>query len=239
MTQRSASTRFDLPQPLGPTTPVSPGFDQEIGRLDERLEAEAGAVASVSWEVVPDSAVLALGRANASLPSRQGSARIAKKLAPAERVEEKVPHRRENELASVILQQEGDIAGLLTYGLCVSAPACVRPRGMAGAGAARTPGAQEKPLSALEIGSEFLFHFLDREGAGQALAVDEESRRGIDPELFRTPDCAPSRYLRATPDCPGRLRKPAGSSRPAWRSPTAAGAVSAPPKPVVGRTGSL
>ena len=25
MTQRSASTRFDLPQPLGPTTPVSPG----------------------------------------------------------------------------------------------------------------------------------------------------------------------------------------------------------------------
>ena len=25
MTQRTASTRFDLPQPLGPTTPVSPG----------------------------------------------------------------------------------------------------------------------------------------------------------------------------------------------------------------------
>src|SRR3984885_6838510 len=25
MTQRSASTRFDLPQPLGPTTPVRPG----------------------------------------------------------------------------------------------------------------------------------------------------------------------------------------------------------------------
>src|SRR5665213_4558646 len=25
ITQRSASTRFDLPQPLGPTTPVSPG----------------------------------------------------------------------------------------------------------------------------------------------------------------------------------------------------------------------
>src|SRR3954464_13011937 len=25
MTQRSASTRFDLPQPFGPTTPVSPG----------------------------------------------------------------------------------------------------------------------------------------------------------------------------------------------------------------------
>ena len=25
MTQRTASTRFDLPQPLGPTTPVNPG----------------------------------------------------------------------------------------------------------------------------------------------------------------------------------------------------------------------
>src|SRR5512144_2919925 len=25
MTQRTASTRFDLPQPLGPTTPVRPG----------------------------------------------------------------------------------------------------------------------------------------------------------------------------------------------------------------------
>src|SRR5690349_15401395 len=25
MTQRNASTRFDLPQPLGPTTPVRPG----------------------------------------------------------------------------------------------------------------------------------------------------------------------------------------------------------------------
>jgi len=25
MTQRTASTRFDLPQPLGPTTPVKPG----------------------------------------------------------------------------------------------------------------------------------------------------------------------------------------------------------------------
>ena len=25
ITQRSASTRFDLPQPFGPTTPVNPG----------------------------------------------------------------------------------------------------------------------------------------------------------------------------------------------------------------------
>ena len=40
ITQRSASSRFDLPQPLGPTTPVSPLLDQELGRLDEGLEAQ-------------------------------------------------------------------------------------------------------------------------------------------------------------------------------------------------------
>ena len=39
MTQRSASSRLDLPQPLGPTMPVRPGLDAELGRLDEGLEA--------------------------------------------------------------------------------------------------------------------------------------------------------------------------------------------------------
>ena len=37
--QRSASTRFDLPQPFGPTTPVRAGFDHEISGFNERLEA--------------------------------------------------------------------------------------------------------------------------------------------------------------------------------------------------------
>ncbi len=40
MAQRRASSRFDLPQPLGPTTPVKPMLDQELGGLDEGLEAE-------------------------------------------------------------------------------------------------------------------------------------------------------------------------------------------------------
>ena len=40
ITQRSASTRLDLPQPFGPTTPVRPVLDLEVGRLDEGLEAE-------------------------------------------------------------------------------------------------------------------------------------------------------------------------------------------------------
>jgi len=37
--QRNASTRFDLPQPFGRRRP-SGRLDQEIGRLDERLEAD-------------------------------------------------------------------------------------------------------------------------------------------------------------------------------------------------------
>ena len=40
ITQRSASTRLDLPQPFGPTTPVRPGSISELGRFDERLESE-------------------------------------------------------------------------------------------------------------------------------------------------------------------------------------------------------
>ena len=39
MTQRSASTRFDLPHPFGPTMPVRPRLDKEFGRLDKGLEA--------------------------------------------------------------------------------------------------------------------------------------------------------------------------------------------------------
>ena len=39
MTQRSASSRFDLPQPFGPTTPVSPSMDHQIRRVDKAFEA--------------------------------------------------------------------------------------------------------------------------------------------------------------------------------------------------------
>ena len=36
MTQRSASTRLDLPQPLGPTMPVSPGsIDMSVGSTND------------------------------------------------------------------------------------------------------------------------------------------------------------------------------------------------------------
>ena len=40
MTQRTASTRLDLPQPFGPTTPVSPGSISKVGRFDEGFEAD-------------------------------------------------------------------------------------------------------------------------------------------------------------------------------------------------------
>ena len=38
ITQRIASSRFDLPQPLGPTIPVRPGSILQLSRLDEALE---------------------------------------------------------------------------------------------------------------------------------------------------------------------------------------------------------
>src|SRR5216683_2279340 len=80
MTQRSASTRFDLPQPLGPTTPVSPGsIRKSVG-------------------------------STANFPRGQAAARIVKDLAPKGWVEARVPHRRKNEEARVIRQQEGDNA---------------------------------------------------------------------------------------------------------------------------------
>ena len=40
ITQRSASTRFDLPQPFGPDDAGQARLDQEVGRLDEGLEAD-------------------------------------------------------------------------------------------------------------------------------------------------------------------------------------------------------
>jgi len=42
----------------------------------------------------------------------------------------------------------------------------------------------EKPLSFLEIGLDLLGHGLDRLIAGELLAIDEESRCRIDPELL-------------------------------------------------------
>ena len=40
ITQRRASSRFDLPQPFGPTTPVSPGSIRKSVGVEEALEAE-------------------------------------------------------------------------------------------------------------------------------------------------------------------------------------------------------
>ena len=40
MAQRSASTRFDLPQPFGPTMPGQARLDQQLGGIDEGLETD-------------------------------------------------------------------------------------------------------------------------------------------------------------------------------------------------------
>src|SRR5712691_1635020 len=45
----------------------------------------------------------------------------------------------------------------------------------------------KKPLSGLEIGLDRLLDVLDREGAWELLAIDEEGGGGIDAELLRCP----------------------------------------------------
>ena len=45
MTHRKASTRFDLPQPVGPDDAGEAGQDLELGRLDEALEADEAQLA--------------------------------------------------------------------------------------------------------------------------------------------------------------------------------------------------
>src|SRR6266700_6608638 len=58
-----------------------------------------------------------------------------------------------------------------------------RPRPRSG----RWPKRVKKPLSGLEIGLDRLLDVLDREGAWELLAIDEEGRGGIDAELLRCP----------------------------------------------------
>src|SRR5919198_289319 len=86
---------------------------------------------------------------------------------------------RHNESPSAIPQQKERVIP----------PAVGRRRA---AGAARMTGSAppigkvvKKALSALEIGGDLLVQRLGGEGAAECLAIDEESRRGIDVELLR------------------------------------------------------
>ena len=50
MTQRTASTRLDLPQPFGPTTPVSPGsISKSVGSTKDLKPIRRSRVSFIRW----------------------------------------------------------------------------------------------------------------------------------------------------------------------------------------------
>src|SRR5271169_4399695 len=52
MTQRTASTRFDLPQPFGPTTPVRPGsISKSVGSTKDLNPMRRSRVSFILWTV--------------------------------------------------------------------------------------------------------------------------------------------------------------------------------------------
>ena len=105
ITQRSASTRFDLPQPFGPTTPVSPGsIRKSVGSTKDLKPSRRSRVSFMPtlfqyWRPRPDGIVAGLG--------------------PMEWVERGKDGRRidrKNELPGAIPQQKEDVVPSLVMG---------------------------------------------------------------------------------------------------------------------------
>src|SRR6516165_7012085 len=161
ISQRSASTRFDLPQPFGPTTPVRPGsMRKSVGSTKDLKPSRRSRVSFMP----------ALFRNCRGRPERiaQGSGPwCGSRNAASNRRMNRQPRlrNRKNEL-------------------------CICGSGLQGADGLprtqiRSTDESEKPLSALEIGGELLVQLLSGEPAADDLAVDEKSGRRIHSELCR------------------------------------------------------
>src|SRR5262245_40791457 len=160
MTQRSASTRFDLPQPLGPTMPVRPfSMGTSVGSTNDLKPMMRRRLSFIPLLRCGVSTTGAGAEAPRSAPRRHGHS----------------PHFAGRMNQPVIPSNWG----------CRHFPRRRAPRGRR-APPAGPPGLRrqaKKPLSALEIGLEFLLEALDRQGARHLLAVDENRRRRVDAEL--------------------------------------------------------
>src|ERR1700758_5491748 len=160
MTQRTASTRFDLPQPFGPTTPVRPGsMAKSVGSTKDLKPIRRSRVSFI---------LLLRPSPQAANPPRFTPARKRRARDGA------ASARRMNRRDSERNQGRPNYPSL----------------GVDGAGfAARTGrevdrGGGEKPLSCLEIGVDLFGQLVDRDIADQLLAIDEKSGRRIDAELL-------------------------------------------------------
>src|SRR6516164_8408804 len=162
MTQRTASTRFDLPQPFGPTTPVRPGsMAKSVGSTKDLKPIRRSRVSFILYITS-----LSLGERRIPKGSRRGHERRARDgAASARRM-----NRRESERNQGQRNYPDLRAG--------SAPFAART----GPGPRSDGG--KKPLSCLEIGVDLFGQLVDRLIADQLFAIDEKSRRRIDAELL-------------------------------------------------------
>src|SRR5262249_15741417 len=166
--QRSASTRFDLPQPFGPTTPVSPGsIRKSVGSTKDLKPSRRSRVSFIKtpFQTVrahPDGIVQGSGPGG-------GSSGEGRDAASTGRMNRRTRFRnRRKTLSRLSWGWPTPTAG--------SSPKDPRS----------TPASEKmvkKSLSTLEIRGDLLVQFLDREGAAENLAIDEEGRRGVHIEL--------------------------------------------------------
>ena len=136
------------------------GFDRKVGRFDEGFEADQAQPRELHSGLISSP----LAAAAKGIIVRLTPLGVSNSAASARRMNR---HGRERNSAAAFSQ------------LSLS-----RDRaGKSAAAAWRAPLNRKKPLSFLEIGVYLLGQSLDRHVADQLLAVDEEGRHGIDPEL--------------------------------------------------------
>ena len=84
MTQRSASTRFDLPQPFGPTTPVSPGsIRKSVGSTKDLKPTRRRRVSFMAASPSPCSRLRSSGRGEGRIERAGALTRLRRRLDPA------------------------------------------------------------------------------------------------------------------------------------------------------------
>src|SRR6266700_5423670 len=171
ITQRSASTRLDLPQPFGTTMPVSPGSieisvgsTKDLNPIRRSLLSFMGRPRSAQPMRVPPPPRCAVGRAEVP-----GRARLESRVSAASR-------RSMNRGMPPAQRGSG-----VFLNFCIAKTGLTRRE--------RGPGARlrqaEKPLSRLEIGLEQLLRLLEIHLAAMDRSVDEKSRRRVHAELLR------------------------------------------------------
>ena len=193
ITQRSASTRFDLPQPFGPTTPVSPGsIRKSVGSTNDLKPIRRSRVSfMLQASLIPNATVRNDMSIEISSPFR-GLARSG--------FHRKCRIGRHNESARLLEQLPRGAGARFSRPFDRA-----KRRNLGGDGRRRA----EKPLSALELRVDRLGHLLDGQSPRILVAVDEKGRRRLHLEFVDGAAGARFGCRRAASDSPGRRRNSA------------------------------